>query len=152
MLVVLCGGSSSGRTVLEFEQQAAAAQCAPAGIVFLHSRLDVERVLRTFDVFVNSSYLEGMSNSILEAMASDCPVVASDIAGNREVLQGGRMGNLFPPGDAQGLADKISMLLDEPQKRQDLIRWQRAWVLKMFSVQASLSRYVDFYRSISTSP
>lgn len=151
LLVVICGGSSSGRTVIDSEQAAAAAQCAPAKVVFLNSRPDVERVLRTFDVFVNSSYLEGMSNSILEAMASDCPVIASDIPGNREVLQGGEMGNMFPAGDAKALAERISALLDDSHKRDELVARQRAWVSEMFSAQVSLRRYVDFYREISGS-
>lgn len=152
LVVVMCGGSAAGRTVPDSEQSACAAQCAPAKIVFLHSRLDVERVLRTFDIFVNSSYLEGMSNSILEAMASDCPVVASDIPGNREILQDGGMGNLFPPGDARALADRIAELLDDPQRRMALIRRQREWVTQVFSAKASVDRYVQFYREIACVP
>ena len=64
-------------------------------------------VLSAFDLFVLSSHDEGMSNAILEAMAMQKPVVATDVGGTGEVVQPGRTGLLVPPKDPAALAQAI---------------------------------------------
>ena len=62
-----------------------------------------------------TSTQEGFGNVIVEALASGCPVVASDIPGGpREILEGGRYGSLAPPGDAAAFAEAIQVVLDDP--------------------------------------
>jgi glycosyltransferase involved in cell wall biosynthesis len=65
------------------------------------------------DIFVLPSLAEGRSNVMLEAFAASRPVVASDIDGVRELIADGRRGLLFPPGDANALADCVRKLRDK---------------------------------------
>jgi glycosyltransferase involved in cell wall biosynthesis len=117
--------------------------------VFLGNRTDVERVLHTFDISVNSSILEGMANSILEAMASGVAVVASDIPGNREVLADGAMDNLFTVGDSHALAVKLLELFDSPARREALVAKQMTWARENFSIDVHVDRYARFYRMVN---
>lgn len=75
----------------------------------------VMELMSSADLFVNASRSEGRSNAILEALAIGVPVVASDIAPNREMLCDGCWGALFPVGDARALADTIQNVLDDRQ-------------------------------------
>ena len=64
-------------------------------VEFAGHRNDVGQLLHSFDIFVLPSFSEGMSNTLLEAMAAGVPVLASDVGGNREVIENGRSGLLF---------------------------------------------------------
>ena len=70
------------------------------------SRDDVTNILGALDVFVLPSIIEGLSYSILEAMASSLPVVATDVGGNSELIVDGESGILIPPRRPDILADK----------------------------------------------
>lgn len=78
---------------------------------------DAAPFYKMMDVFVLPSHREGMPRTILEAMASGLPVVASDIRGCREEVVDGQTGLLFPMEDADALAQAIRRLIDEPQLR-----------------------------------
>ena len=67
-------------------------------------------LLRAADVFTLPSHREGMPRSIIEAMLSGLPVVATDIRGSREEVVDGECGLLVPVGDARGLAASLSRL------------------------------------------
>ena len=70
-----------------------------------------------FDIYVNCSFSEGMSNTVLEAMACGLPVVASDVAGHRTWLKDGENALFFPSDDTPALATALA-LLDEPARRR----------------------------------
>ena len=80
-------------------------------LTLLGRRSDMPEVLSAFDVFVLSSHDEGMSNAILEAMAMEKPVVATDVGGTGEVVRHGQSGLLVPPKDPQALAAAIGEVL-----------------------------------------
>ena len=80
---------------------------AGPGVFFLGNRDDVPEVMRAFDVFVLSSANEGISNTILEAMATGLPVVASNVGGNPELTVDGVTGRLFPSGDIEVLTSEL---------------------------------------------
>lgn len=88
-----------------------------AGARFLGSRGDVPELLGTSDVFVFSTHTEGFGLALIEAMAADLPVVASNIPACREVLDGGRAGLLFPVGDSALLAQHLVLLLEDGDAR-----------------------------------
>lgn len=98
------------------EAAARAAGLAPA-VVFRGScaRGEIAAALRSAAAFVLPSLEEGMSNALLEAMASGCPVVASDIAANRGLVADGGSGLLARPGDAASLAAALRRLLEDRQ-------------------------------------
>ncbi len=80
-------------------------------IDFLGYRADAISIMKTFDAFVLPSLLEGIPRCIMEAMAAGVPVVASDIAGNRDIVTHGETGLLFPALDGQALADALLFLM-----------------------------------------
>lgn len=94
-------------------------RCRELGIAdavqFLGNRSDIAALLGATDIFVLPSLWEGTSLALLEAMAGGRPIVATTIPGIAAVVQDGRSGLLVPPGDADALAQAISIFLDNPQ-------------------------------------
>jgi len=88
----------------------------------LGRRDDVPALLSAADVFVLPSYREGMPRSIIEAMASGLPVVATDIRGCREEVADGETGFLVPVRDARALAAALNRLVDDPDLRDSMGR------------------------------
>src|SRR3954452_11015635 len=87
------------------------------------------RVFRSVDIYcAPNTGQESFGIILLEAMAADTPVVASDIAAFRRVLDHGRAGRLFPPGDSVALADALAGLLRDSEERQALTERGRAVV------------------------
>ena len=91
-------------------------------VVFTGPVDDVADRLRDADVLVRPSYTEGMPLAVLEAMASGVCVVASGIPGNAEVVDHGRTGLLFPPGDAVALETALATVLADAGLRRRLAR------------------------------
>lgn len=87
---------------------------------FLGFREDVNDLLRAADLFVISSYLEGLGTSILDAMAAGLPVVATRVGGIPEAVADGETGVLVPPSDPRALGDAILALADDPGRRSAL--------------------------------
>ncbi|MFZ0594496.1 MAG: glycosyltransferase family 4 protein [Bryobacteraceae bacterium] len=77
-------------------------------------RKDIPQLLGGFDVVLQPSLSEGLSISILEAMAAGRPIIACDIQGNREVIRHGKNGLLVPPANAAALAEAIVRILSDP--------------------------------------
>jgi glycosyltransferase involved in cell wall biosynthesis len=74
---------------------------------FEPSAANVSPWMRSIDVFVQPSLSEALSNSVMEAMASGCCVIASDVGGNPELVEQGRTGLLFPRGNTEALAAQL---------------------------------------------
>ena len=85
---------------------------------FLGERNDLPDLFNAIDGFVQTSICEGMSNTILEAMASAVPVIATHVGGNPELVVDRTTGLLFPPLDASALAEKIALLVSRASLRQ----------------------------------
>lgn len=90
------------------------------GVRLLGERRDMAAVYNALDVFVLPSYREGFSRSAMEAAACGTAMVLSDIRGCREIGTSGEHLLLVPPRDAQGLADAVARLVDEPALRARL--------------------------------
>lgn len=115
---------------------------------FAGHRDDVPQLLRTLDVFVLPSLSEGMSNTLLEAMATGIPAVASDVGGNREIIESERSGLLFRSQDVDGAAAQLLRLLGSLELRRALGSAGAARVRGTFSIEAMLSRYEELYRRL----
>lgn len=113
---------------------------------FKGHRNDINTLLQTMDVFVLPSLSEGMSNTLLEAMAAGIPVVASDVGGNSEIVEDGRSGLLFRSGDIQHAVDQILRLAESADLRRKLAQEGAMRVGRNFSIRAMINRYEQLYR------
>ncbi len=104
---------------------------------------DVADLLRTADVFVLPSVAkEGMPISILEAMAAELPVVATDVGGLRRLVSPNRTGLLCEPGSADGLASALRTLVESPETRASMGRAGRARVESRHDL-ARIAAYIE---------
>jgi sugar transferase (PEP-CTERM/EpsH1 system associated) len=111
-------------------------------------RADVPDVMRGLDCFVLPSMAEGISNTILEAMASGLPVLATDVGGNAELVLADATGEIVPPGDVDALArGLIRMASDTKRSRQFGIAGRRR-IEASFSLQAMVSAYQHLYDAL----
>jgi glycosyltransferase involved in cell wall biosynthesis len=112
----------------------------------LGQRSDMPEVLSAMDLFVLSSHDEGMSNAIIEAMAMQKPVVATDVGGTGEVVQPGRTGLLVPPKDVAALAQAIAQLLTAPGDTVAAMGASaRALAVERFSARSMVRQMEDLY-------
>lgn len=91
-------------------------------VIFTGFRTDVHRIMAAFDVFVLSSYLEGLCTSILDAMALALPIVATDAGGIPELVINEKTGLLVPPRDSNALAGAITALLANTTRARALAK------------------------------
>jgi sugar transferase (PEP-CTERM/EpsH1 system associated) len=106
--------------------------------------------LAAADLFVLPSRLEGMSNAILEAMASGLPVVARAVGGNPELIADDRCGLLVAPDAPDDLAGAIARLVQDAELRAAMGRMARQRAEREFSLAAMLARYSDYYHASAT--
>jgi len=116
-------------------------------VVFTGPRSDVEELLACMDLFVSPSLWEGLPTVIIESMASGVPVVATDIAGTRELLQDGVTGWLVPPADSRALADAILAAMASAANRADVARRGRE-VIAEYSINAVARRYEALFEDL----
>ena len=105
-------------------------------------RGDVHAVLAAADIFVLPSYFEGLPMSVIEAMLTGLPVVASDIAGPREQVVDGETGFLVPVRQAEPLGDALRHLTEDADLRRRMGEAGRARALDRFSEPKILARTV----------
>jgi glycosyltransferase involved in cell wall biosynthesis len=141
---VVVGAGSEGPRLQQQAREIGVAQ----QVHWLGHQPDVTPLLAVADVFVLPSLSEGMSNALMEAMAAGCPVVATDVGSNSELLQHGRAGRLVRGGDEAGLVDAMGELLADPKAAQALGREARA-AIAPFSVGRMVQQYEELYEEIA---
>ena len=104
--------------------------------------------LKLMNVFILPSLYEGFPNVLLEAMAAQVPVVASNVGGVNELVSQNENGLLFPPGDSRSLADAVRWLLLHPEKAKEMVASAHDRVQKEFSLEGMLKEYDDVYESL----
>src|SRR5204862_7868759 len=97
-----------------------------ARVRFMGYQVNGIGLLKTFDVLVLPSWLEGIPRCVMEAMAAAVPVVASDIPGNRVLVDPGETGLVFPPSDPVQLQAAIATTIEDPLLAQAMVRRARA--------------------------
>jgi sugar transferase (PEP-CTERM/EpsH1 system associated) len=108
-------------------------------------RDDADSLYQLLDIFALPSRREGISNTILEAMASGLPVVATRVGGNPEIVADGVNGTLVPPEDPQALADALLAYLQDPTLLRRHGQAGRERALRDFSMAAMVEGYGRVY-------
>jgi len=109
---------------------------------------DVDRVLGALDLFVLPSFSEGMSNTLLEAMAAGLPPIASAVGGNGEIVRDGVDGRLFASDDEAGLQACLVALCRDDAQRSRLAAAARQRVRVTFDIRRMIERYEQLYERV----
>jgi len=117
-------------------------------VSFLGGSDRVTQLLNALDVYVLPSISEGIANSLLEAMATGLPVVATASGGNPEVVVDGVSGTLFPVGDSACLSDQLSALRASEELRLALGRRALQRVRESFSIESMVRSYGEMYEGL----
>lgn len=112
---------------------------------FIGLRFDLPEIYQLFDVFLLTSFSEGISVTLLEAMASGVPAVVTDVGGNREVVVDGETGFLIPVDDSEMMSQKIKELLADRCKLINLGQNALKRLAVDFSFECMLSQYSKLY-------
>jgi glycosyltransferase involved in cell wall biosynthesis len=105
----------------------------------------VQDLMNCMDVYVQPSYYEGFSNTILEAMACGVPVLTTDVGGTRDVIESGREGFFFEPEDHGRLASLIARLQNDRALLDEMGKDARSRTIKNFSVESTVALYENLY-------
>jgi glycosyltransferase involved in cell wall biosynthesis len=108
-------------------------------------RHDIADIMQAFDVFVLPSKNEGISNTILEALASGLPVIATAVGGNVELVETGVNGMLVQPGDVAGMAQALLGYLDAPARIAEHGRTARRLAEQRYSIPVMAEAYAAVY-------
>ncbi len=108
-------------------------------------RSDVAEIMGGLDCFVLPSLAEGISNTILEAMASGLPVIATAVGGNADLVTSGITGQIVPAGDPEALAEQLVKLAKAPSQAKTMGQLGRERVEERFSMNAMVAAYLNTY-------
>jgi len=115
-------------------------------ILFLGFRDDVPQLLAAIDIFVLPSYREGMPISIIEAMMSGKPVIATDIRGCREEVVHGETGLLVKPKNVESLVEALEKLISNPELAKRMGENARKRALSLYDEKMTLLRQIAVYK------
>jgi glycosyltransferase EpsD len=140
---LICGEGAARRELTEKIR----AYGLESQVRLLGQRQDVVELLHAGDLFLFPSFREGLSKSLMEAMAAGLPVVCSDIRGNRDLIQAGEGGVLVAPADADGCAAAVAALAADPARRREM-GLRNLETIRRFSVDSVLQEYAAIYRDV----
>lgn len=113
--------------------------------IFLGERHDVPELLATFDLFVLSSLTEGISLTLLEAMAAGLPIVATNVGGNPEIVLNNQTGIIVPSRDPISMANGIVKVIGNINKAKQMGEMGKDRMAKVFSVKTMAKKYEEVY-------
>jgi sugar transferase (PEP-CTERM/EpsH1 system associated) len=143
--LVLAGDGAEKNQLQQLAQQLQVSE----HIWFAGDRSDINAIMQSMHVFVLPSLAEGISNTILEAMASGKPVIATAVGGNPDLLPPMFVGeNLVDPHDAGALADAMARYVTAPQLCQQHGLTMQAYCAEHFSIARMVAQYHDIYQTL----
>ncbi len=117
-------------------------------VLFKGKQEKIEKFLFASDIFILPSFVEGLSNALLEAGSCGLCCVVSDIPGNREVVENGVNGFLVSPFDVNGFVQKIKVLIDNKDLRKKIGYKIREKIEEKFSLQKIVCSYIAIYKEL----
>ncbi len=118
-------------------------------VVLTGFKRDVEDVLAALDIFVLASTAESCPNAVLEAMAMEIPIAATDVGSMRGIIDDGQQGLIVPPADAPALADAIAQIIHStPQERTEMGRKGRRRVEERFALDKVSDQHLSIYETV----
>ncbi|MBI4531145.1 MAG: glycosyltransferase, partial [Candidatus Latescibacteria bacterium] len=117
-------------------------------VVFTGYRPDAARLMHALDLFVLPSWSEGLPVTILEAMASGKPVIATSVGGTPEVVVDGETGTLVPPGNPERLAEAILYHLEHPEVSRGMGEKGLERVRSGFSLKRMIDQTFRLYERV----
>jgi glycosyltransferase involved in cell wall biosynthesis len=114
----------------------------------LGKKSDIESYVNVMDIGVLATFTEGISNSILEYMAFGKPAVATAGGGTNEIIEDQKTGYLVNPSNPKELAEKISILLEDPALRSKMGRNGEARIHEVFSIETMTDEYLTEYKKL----
>jgi glycosyltransferase involved in cell wall biosynthesis len=117
-------------------------------VIFTGERNDISVVLKEIDLAVLPSLSEGLSNALIEAMAAELPVVATNVGGNPEIVQDGKTGFLVPPRDAGALSAAMIRFLESPDMRHRFGEAGYERVATRFSLTSTVQKTEELYTAL----
>ncbi len=111
----------------------------------LGRRSNPESYINAMDICLLATFTEGISNSIMEYMALGKPVIATDGGGTKEIVADGNTGYLIQQSDPEQLAEKIEILLNDPDMRKRMGMKGKERVAEIFSIDQMTKKYLDLY-------
>ncbi|GAK59426.1 glycosyl transferase, group 1 [Candidatus Vecturithrix granuli] len=116
---------------------------------FLGARSDISELLHVFDIFALSSFSEGTSVTLLEAMGAGLPIVATRVGGNPEVVREHETGFLVESNNAEEMANMLIKLLQDTKMRHKMGLAGKKWVEINFSLDLMVKAYTDLYFKVA---
>ena len=104
--------------------------------------------MKTFDIFVFPSLVEGLGTALLEAMVMGVPVAVSDIPTFRDLIKEGENGVSFRVNNPEDMAEKVLYLMKNRDMRQQLGRNARTTALERFTLDTMLDKTLDLYNEV----
>ncbi|MBS1113636.1 MAG: glycosyltransferase [Nitrospirae bacterium] len=117
-------------------------------VIFAGSRMDIPDLLSAMDIFVFPSFREGLGNALLEAMAAGKPIIATDVAPMREIINSEEVGILVPPKDSNALASAIEVLMSDRVRAEALGGAARRRALSFFDIKNTIDNYTGLFEDI----
>lgn len=117
-------------------------------VIFTGFRDDIGDCLDAFDVFVLPSNMEGLNNSIVEAMMMGKPVAAANVGGIPEIVRHGETGLLVPPGEPAMLAEAVMELLNSPEKASAMASAGRDFAMENLTADKMIESTISIYKNL----
>ncbi len=118
-------------------------------LIFVGYVSRIDRVLNESDLFVLPSLTEAFPRSVIEAMAVGLPVIVTDVGGCSEAIEENISGFIVPPGDSDKLAEKIMLLKQDSNLREDFGRAAQKRVKERFCIQEHVKKIQQLYRELT---
>lgn len=144
---LLCGGLDDNPKAIRTEQLKAI--CDGTYIQWLGYRTDVLELLKNCHIVAFPSYYkEGLPKSLIEACAIGRPIITTDSIGCKETVEDGYNGYLIPVKDSEVLAEKLQILFENKELRQQMGHNSRKLAEKDFSIENVIVRHLDIYKTL----